>query len=317
MALASGFLDAGRGFLLFINDIATAVPAGEQAPRTLTESSPTTEQLMERFEGEATALAKEAVRPLAERHDLGRVTHLLIVTNTGFFAPGLDYHLIESFALDRRVARLQLGFTGSSASLEALSVARQIVRAAADAVVLMVVVELPSLHVSPRTETEAPNGAMPFGDGAAATLLSAEPSGIALIGNGQILVPATREALSMSVGEHGFRFVMSETGVDAIGRNLPDAAEGEGLAAQFRDRAVIMSCASRELAGAVARVLGIGAGRRRLESEVVSGRSNRLSATALFAFERAVAGGDRAGGYGALAVAPGIGLHWCLADMRA
>lgn len=296
----------------FINDIATAVPAGQPPHRTGGDASPTTEQRMARFEAEATALATTAVRHLAERHDLSRVTHLLIVTNTGFFAPGIDYHVIETFALDRRVARLQLGFTGAAASLDALGVARKILAAAPDAVVLIVIVELPTLHVLPDDEART----VPFGNGAAAALVSAAPEGIALTGGGHTLVPSTREVLGMAVGTHGFRFSMSETGFDTIKRNLPVVADQAGLAAPFRDRAAIVSCAVPELADAVADILEIDTEQRRLEAQVSAEAGNLLSAGTLFAFGRALTNGNRTSKLAALAIAPGIGLRWCLGDIR-
>ena len=89
-----------------------------------------------------------------------------------------------------------------------------------DAIVLIALVELPSLHDLQKVGTRAADGATSFGDSAAAVLLSSEESGIALIGGGQTLLPATQDALTLSVGEHGFRFAESESAADEIRRHF-------------------------------------------------------------------------------------------------
>src|SRR3546814_8625352 len=64
---------------------------------------PGTAQRMERFETQGVKLCEEAVRALGENEDVQSATHLLLVSCTGFVAPGIDQMLIDR---DRKSTRL-------------------------------------------------------------------------------------------------------------------------------------------------------------------------------------------------------------------
>ena len=56
------------------------------------------------------------------------VTHLIVTTCTGFYAPGLDLQIVEHFGLRPGVERTMIGFMGCQAALPGLKLARHIVR---------------------------------------------------------------------------------------------------------------------------------------------------------------------------------------------
>src|SRR3546814_18202266 len=62
---------------------------------------PGTAQRMERFETQGVKLCEEAVRALGENEDVQSATHLLLVSCTGFVAPGIDQMSSE----ERRVGK--------------------------------------------------------------------------------------------------------------------------------------------------------------------------------------------------------------------
>ena len=108
------------------------------------------------------------------------ITHLLISSCTGFSAPGLDLEIIGRCRLPISVERTIVGFMGCCAALNALKLARHIVRSEPKARVLIVNLELCTLHLRETTDLEEILSFLLWGDGCAASLVSAKPTGLAL-----------------------------------------------------------------------------------------------------------------------------------------
>jgi predicted naringenin-chalcone synthase len=103
---------------------------------------------MKTYQREAPVLALQAVEALRRRDDrLDRVTHLIVTSCTGFYAPGLDIDIVRDAGLAPSVQRTLIGFMGCHAGLIGLRNAKQVVEADPEAVVLMVNLELCSLHL--------------------------------------------------------------------------------------------------------------------------------------------------------------------------
>ena len=171
---------------------------------------PNTAVRMRRFEQHAPALAQAAV----DRLQLGgaecdRITHLLITCCTGFSAPGLDLELIERCRLPSTVERTTIGFMGCYAAINALKLARHIVRSEASARVLIVNLELCTLHLQDTTDLEQMLSFLLFGDGCAACIVSADPVGVALDSFHAVLVPSTSGLITWNIREAGFDMVLS------------------------------------------------------------------------------------------------------------
>jgi len=171
---------------------------------------PNTAVRMRRFEQHAPALAQAAV----DRLQLGgaecdRITHLLITCCTGFSAPGLDLELIERCRLPSTVERTTIGFMGCYAAINALKLARHIVRSDASARVLIVNLELCTLHLQDTIDLEQMLSFLLFGDGCAASIVSADPVGVALDSFHAVLVPSTRGLITWNIREAGFDMVLS------------------------------------------------------------------------------------------------------------
>ena len=69
------------------------------------------------------------------------ITHVLVTTCTGLYAPGLDFQAVEHLGLDPSVERTMIGFMGCYAAINGLKTARHILRSEPDARVLMVNLE--------------------------------------------------------------------------------------------------------------------------------------------------------------------------------
>lgn len=170
---------------------------------------PNTAARMRRFEQYAPGLAQTAVERLQLGDERNRITHLLITCCTGFSAPGLDLEIIERCKLPSSVERTMIGFMGCYAAINALKLARHIVRSELSARVLVLNLELCTLHLKETTNIEQVLSFLLFGDGCAACLVSDDPVGIALESFRAVLVPDTRDLITWNIGDFGFDMILS------------------------------------------------------------------------------------------------------------
>lgn len=113
-------------------------------------------------------LAKTKIKPK-------EITHLITVSCTGIFAPGLEFLIAEQYGM-QKAERLALNFLGCYAALKALKQAKYIADANSDSCILIVCAELCSLHFEPSCTNEAILANLLFADGAAATLVCGSSS---------------------------------------------------------------------------------------------------------------------------------------------
>lgn len=129
---------------------------------------------MELFQRHAGMLGLEASRRCLARAggiDPGSIDHLITVSSTGMYAPGLDIDLIEGLGLRTGVGRTAINFMGCFAAINALRVADALCRGRPDERVLIVNVEMPSIHFRNETNQECLVSNALFGDGASAMLV--------------------------------------------------------------------------------------------------------------------------------------------------
>jgi predicted naringenin-chalcone synthase len=169
---------------------------------------PDTAARMRLYERHAFALAERAIVALGT-DTVGGVTHLILTSCTGFSAPGVDLQLIARFGLDPGIERTVVGFMGCAAALNALKLARHIVRSDARARVLVVDLELCTLHLQRPIDIEQALGFALFADGCAASLVTAEPTGLELHAFASALIPESANAITWHIGALGFDMHLS------------------------------------------------------------------------------------------------------------
>ena len=106
------------------------------------------------------------------------MTHVIVTSCTGLYAPGLDFEIVDHLGLNPSVERTMIGFMGCYAAINALKSAHHIVRSEPDAVVLILNLELCTLHLQETQDLEQMLSFLLFADGCAACLVSAEPRGL-------------------------------------------------------------------------------------------------------------------------------------------
>lgn len=193
------------------------------APGCPQDKAPTTADRMVIYTREApplgTSAARRAVTAYAEKNRvpidevLASITHLVVVSCTGFFAPGLDFVVARALGLAPTVQRTLIGFMGCSAAFNALRVAYQTVRSQPTARVLVVSVELCSLHTQPNPSREQLAAYALFADGAAACLVGQpqpeEGDFFRLESFHTSAKPATQDEMVWTIGDYGFTLHLS------------------------------------------------------------------------------------------------------------
>ncbi|RYG65686.1 type III polyketide synthase [bacterium] len=181
---------------------------------------PTTAERMRLYQENAWDLAKRACDqlPFAE---LQKVTHIVVTSCTGFYAPGLDFDIVKHYGLNPSVERTVVGFMGCSAAINGLKLARHIVKSERGAQVLMLNAELCTLHLQDTQKMEELLSFLLFADGCAASLVSAQPVGLEIEHFHSTLLPETHQQLTWQIGQSGFNMVLSGQVPSSVAQHLP------------------------------------------------------------------------------------------------
>lgn len=171
---------------------------------------PSISKRMEVYQKEAILLSINAINKIANFSSLkNSITHLITVTCTGLFAPGLDIELISNLNLPPNINRSSINFMGCNAAILALKNADTICKSTPEAKVLIVCTELCTLHFQKKYNDDYLLSNMLFGDGCAAVLISAKPTEI----NKNIAVKINSfNSLILHNGYNDMAWQLSETG---------------------------------------------------------------------------------------------------------
>jgi predicted naringenin-chalcone synthase len=264
---------------------------------------PSTAARMARYQALAGGLAAAAAREAIGRAGIAAaaVTHLVTCSCTGFTNPGVDLELVGALGLPDTVARTHVGFMGCHGAFNALRVAEAFAAADAASVVLVVCVELCSLHFQygPKSDHVVANSI--FADGAGAVVgvgpghaLASVPGAWRIVGQSSRVLPDSADQMGWMIGDNGFEMSLSAqvpgTIAAGIGRVATDLLAARGLSlADVRSWAVHPG-GPRVLAS-VEEALGLEETVLEHSHAVLSKHGNMSSATILFILERMIRAG--------------------------
>lgn len=247
---------------------------------------------MAHFEAHALGLAERGVEALGLDEDPMSITHLVVASCTGFTAPGLDQQLVERLGLNPSVERTLVGFMGCAAAVNALKVAHHIVRSEPSAKVLVINLELCTLHLQETPDLEMLLSALLFGDGCAASLVSARPEGLALKDFRVVTIPDSNDLITWRIGDSGFTMTLSGEVPTQITRALrqevmrnDDQGILRGQAADEYDLWAVHA-GGRTILDAVEQGLELGPQALRRSRDVLREFGNMSSATLMFVLRR-------------------------------
>jgi predicted naringenin-chalcone synthase len=228
-----------RGSVLLEADEASAAGVGRfyGLGGTQADQRPRTSARMAAYAEHAPLLAERAaVAALADAGvDAKGVDQLVLVTCTGFGAPGVDLQLVNRLGLRRGVGRTQVGFMGCHGAINGLRVASSY--AASGQLVLLVCVELCTLHFQYVDDPKRLVPAALFADGAAAAVLAAgdpplDPPALShpasshenhvprVAGCGSCVLPGTGDWMTWDIGDEGFDMTLSAKVPAEVGQRI-------------------------------------------------------------------------------------------------
>lgn len=196
---------------------------GENYPK----SSPNILSRNEVYKREAPKLAYEAAHKALENwgDDPALITHVISVSCTGMFAPGIEFHLMSSLPLKRSVNRLAINFMGCFGAFKGLSVSHAFAKEQPNARILMVCTELCSLHLQNEMNSDNLLANSLFSDGAAAVVVGSNPQQNetplwSIIKHRSWGMENSLDRMTWEVGNHGFFMKLSPFVPALIGRHI-------------------------------------------------------------------------------------------------
>lgn len=271
--------------------------ASRFAPGRSHDNAPTTAERMVIYAREAPPLgltaARRAVEAYAAKSDinlanlLASITHLVVVSCTGFFAPGLDFAVARDLGLAPTVQRTLIGFMGCSAAFNALRSAYQIVRSQPEARVLVLSVELCSLHTQPNPTREQLVVYSLFADGAAACLVGQPQPGegdfFQLEGFHTSTKPDTGDEMVWEIGDYGFTLQLSPKVPHHLAEIAPAALQA--LFADARPHFWAIHPGGRAIVDRLAQIFDLAPDQVAASRTVLRDYGNLSSATILFVLD--------------------------------
>lgn len=263
------------------------------------------------------------------------ITHVITASCTGFHAPGPEYEIVRGLGLSDGVQRYHLGFMGCYASMPALRAASQFCAADPDAVVLVVSVELCTVHLRSTEDPDLIVANSLFADGAAAGIVTARDlptpaPGVRLDGFHTAIAAEGEPDMAWTIGDHGFEMILSTRVPQIIGETIIGAIrplyarEGE-LAAAFDEGRVgdrvqhwAIHPGGRSILDRVQERLHLTDAQLHPARETLRVNGNMSSATILFVIKRILDDGASDGSrVAAMAFGPGLTAESALMTVAA
>lgn len=206
----------------------------EFLPNDVDAPFPSTAARMKIYKDNALNLAICAIEDCMSQVDvdLAQITHLITVSCTGMYAPGIDIEIVQTLKLNSSTKRTVINFMGCYGAFNAMRLADDICRANTDAKVLIVSVELCSLHFQQSTTMDNLISQAIFADGAAAVLIESAPSNKKYLSIEHFhcdLLPQTSQEMAWHISDTGFDIVLSsyvpeiiESGIASFINNMLD-----------------------------------------------------------------------------------------------
>jgi alkylresorcinol/alkylpyrone synthase len=258
------------------------------------------------------------------------ITHVVTVSCTGFYAPGPDYAVVRGLGLKPSTQRFHLGFMGCYGAFPALRAAQAFCLADPTAVVLVVCVELCTIHLRSSNDPDTILASSVFADGAAAAVVTAAPvqageTVLDLDGFQTVLTPDGEQDMAWTIGDAGFEMTLSSYVPKIIERDIrgalapllaADAGVADGPYAQIERWAIHPG--GRSILDKVQRTLELSEDHLEPSREVLREYGNMSSATVLFVLQRILhkASTDEAERVCAMAFGPGLTVETALLTRR-
>lgn len=195
---------------------------------TNSDYEPPVEKRMKVYKEKILPLAAKSIQTILNKNKIepSEITHLITVSCTGLFAPGLEFLVADYFEL-QHTEKIALNFLGCYAAIKALKHASYIAQANPEACILIVSAELCSIHFSPSITDEDIVANLLFADGAAAAIVCGDKSPLTKnklvlrIDNiGSACIPNSADLMTWDISSSAFKMYLNRHLVQAIKNNI-------------------------------------------------------------------------------------------------
>ena len=157
---------------------------------------------------------------------------LIVVSSTGFLGPSLDCDIIKELELEKTIDRTLVGFMGCAAAMNGFRIASDFVNSHPGKCVLMVCVEISSVHANFNTSINDIVTHSIFSDGAAACILSSNPSisnfksksksesHLSIVDSYSYLMDDTEDGINLEITDNGITCKLSKNLPKYINENI-------------------------------------------------------------------------------------------------
>lgn len=266
----------------------------------------TTDKRLKLYQEKAIGIAVNAVNNCLAGFNtkiLQKITHVITVSCTGMYAPGIDIDLVEQLGLSLNTERICINFMGCYGAINGLKTADYICRAQPDAKVLVVSVELCTLHFQKHNTLDNWVANSLFADGAAAALvenqlqkINTDP-GLELSSFYSEFMPESRNEMGWFVGNTGFEMKLTSKVSKQIKKHIKGVTDRllqkAGLTAEQIGTYAIHP-GGKKILEAVEEALNLPEETNAYAYEVLRDYGNMSSATILFVLQKIMQAGKLA-----------------------
>jgi predicted naringenin-chalcone synthase len=251
---------------------------------------PSTRKRLELFREHAVGLSEQSILECLSKTSLKKdeITHLIVVSCTGMYAPGLDIDLVKKLGLKSTVERTCINFMGCYAAFNALKLADTFCASNPNAKVLVVCTELCSIHFQKENTDDNLLANTLFADGSAALLVEAQPrKGLNLkpISFYCDLAPEGEHDMAWTIGDLGFEMRLSSYVPDIIKSGIKDLTLSllSRISHSFSDISYFaIHPGGKKIVEAIEEQLGISKEQNQYAYQVLENYGNMSSPTVLF-----------------------------------
>lgn len=191
-------------------------------PNTVDAPFPSTAARMKIYKENALGLALSSIEDCLSHINnfmTSEITHLITVSCTGMYAPGMDIEIVHKLNLNSSTKRTVINFMGCYGAFNAIKVADAICKSESNSTVLIVCIELCTIHFQKSMNLDHIVSNSIFSDGAAAILVQSTPKHkkyFTLENFHNDLLPQTNKEMTWHIGDNGFDIVLSTYVPDII-----------------------------------------------------------------------------------------------------
>lgn len=258
------------------------------------DPEPTLTQRMACFRTEALQLSLKAIKKIKNLDAIkNSITHIITVTCTGLFTPGLDVEIIKELDLKPTTQRSSVNFMGCNAAILALNSANSICNSIPNSKVLIVCVELCTIHFQKNYSDDYILSTALFGDGCAAVLVASNKSDVPYYKCLQIksfnslLIHKGYQEMAWQITERGFIMNLTSYVSEMINGSIKEFLNGISLKKESIDYWAIHPGGKRILDD-FSETLDIDKTALHQSYDVLKKHGNMSSATVLFVLKQVI-----------------------------